>query len=104
MWGGIIGNHLIGPYFIEENVTGISYLNFLQNELPILLENLPLNVRQTMWFQHDGAPPHYSRAVRRHLNTEFPNKWIGRGGPVGWPARSPDLTKPDFFYEVISKM
>jgi hypothetical protein len=22
---------------------------------------------------------------------------IGRGGPIPWPARSPDLTPPDFF-------
>lgn len=27
----------------------------------------------------------------------FPNKWIERGGPVPWPARSPDLTPLDFY-------
>lgn len=35
--------------------------------------------------------------VRQHLNEAYPNKWIGRGGPVSWPARSPDLTSLDFF-------
>ena len=30
-------------------------------------------------------------------NRTFPGKWIGRGGPVPWPARSPDLTPLDFF-------
>ena len=27
----------------------------------------------------------------------FNEKWIGRGGPVAWPPRSPDLTSPDYF-------
>ena len=27
----------------------------------------------------------------------FDEKWIGRGGPVAWPPRSPDLTLPDYF-------
>lgn len=35
--------------------------------------------------------------MRRHLNQIFPNRWIGRGGPIPWPARSPDLTPVDFF-------
>ena len=30
------------------------------------------------------------------LNTKFPNRWIGRYGPVRWPPRSPDLTPLDF--------
>ena len=25
------------------------------------------------------------------VSTAFPGRWIGRGGPVPWPARSPDL-------------
>ena len=45
----------------------------------------------------DGAPPHWSRAVRKWLDRKFPGRWIGRGGPVRWPARSPDLTPCDFF-------
>ncbi|GBL73687.1 hypothetical protein AVEN_230681-1 [Araneus ventricosus] len=28
---------------------------------------------------------------------EYPGRWIGRGGPVLWPPRSPDLTSLDFF-------
>jgi hypothetical protein len=27
----------------------------------------------------------------------FEGRWIGRRGPLEWPARSPDLTLPDFF-------
>ena len=50
-----------------------------------------------MWFQHDGAPPHYDITTRQCLDTMFQDNWIGRGGPVHWPARSPDLTPVDFF-------
>jgi hypothetical protein len=50
-----------------------------------------------MWFQHDGAPPHNSRLTQQVLNTWNPHKWIGRGGPVAWPPRSPDVTPVDFF-------
>ena len=49
-----------------------------------------------MYFQHDGAPSHYTRHVIQHLNDTFPNRWIGRGSTINWPPRSPDLTPLDF--------
>jgi hypothetical protein len=51
-----------------------------------------------MWLQHDGAPPHYYRRVRQYLDNNWKgDHWIGRGGPVAWPARSTYLTPLDFF-------
>jgi hypothetical protein len=50
-----------------------------------------------MFFQQDGAPPHWSLIVRASLNQHFSNRWIGRAGPISWPARSPDITPCDFF-------
>ena len=29
--------------------------------------------------------------IHNHLNAVFPGRWIGRRGPIQWPARSPDL-------------
>ena len=78
-------------------MTGQTYLYFLQNHLPVLLNTLPEYTREIMWFQQDGAPPHYALPVRNFLNQRFNDHWIGRGGPISWPARSPDLTKLDFF-------
>ena len=49
------------------------------------------------WLHHAGAPAHFVLDVREHLNNVFPNRWIGRGGPVQWPPRSPDLTPMDLF-------
>lgn len=48
-------------------------------------------------FQQDGAPPHFALRVRERLNEKFPGQWIGRGGPILWPPRSPDLSPLDFF-------
>ena len=31
------------------------------------------------------------------MATTYPGRWIGRGRPVAWPPRSPDLTPLDFF-------
>ncbi|KAJ8870263.1 hypothetical protein PR048_029284 [Dryococelus australis] len=33
----------------------------------------------------------------RGAAAEYPRRWTGRGGPVSWPARSPDLSLLDFF-------
>ena len=50
-----------------------------------------------MYLQHDGAPPHYTRDVREYLNEFFPNRRLGRGGPVAWPPRSPYPTPLDYY-------
>jgi hypothetical protein len=69
----------------------------LDAELPNLLEDIPLVFRINDWFQHDSAPPHFSRRAREILDQQYPDRWIGRGGPRNWPARSPDLNPLDFF-------
>ncbi|KAJ8980567.1 hypothetical protein NQ317_013074, partial [Molorchus minor] len=50
-----------------------------------------------MWLMHDGALAHFSEVVRDFLTQTYGNRWIGRGGPHLWPARSPDLNPLDFF-------
>ena len=97
VWCGIIGDSLIGPFFIDGILTGEKYTQFLNEQLPQLLEDMPLQERMTMWYQHDGCPAHYAVTSREVLDRNYPGRWIGRGGPVPWPARSPDLTSPDFF-------
>jgi len=77
-------------------MTGNSYLQFLQNDPPEHLEDVPLDTRRHMYLQHDGSPIHYTRKVTQHLNNTYPNWWIGRGSLIHWPARCPDLTPLDF--------
>jgi hypothetical protein len=57
------------------------------------------NLDSSIWFQQNGAPPHYGVNVRRFLDNQFERRWIGRRGPMEWPPRSPDLTPLDFFFE-----
>lgn len=99
----IIDEHVIGPFYFDGNiVNGNTYLEMLQrNVLPALqdLNYQPLNII----YQQDGAPAHFRLDVRRWLNETMPN-WIGRGGPVQWPPRSPDLTPLDFFCGLILKI
>lgn len=97
VWAGIIGNVIVGPVFIEGSLTGGHYLDMLRGVIEELLEDLPLSLYSNHYFQHDGAPPHYTRAVREYLDSRYGQMWIGRGGPVSWPARSPDLTPLDFY-------
>ena len=60
------------------------------------LEDVPLATWIAMYFQHDGAPSHYTRHVMQHLSDTFPNRWIGRGSTINCLPRSPDLTPLDF--------
>ncbi|KAJ4448787.1 hypothetical protein ANN_00178 [Periplaneta americana] len=86
------------PFLCENTfLHGDSYFVFLRDVIPELLKNIPLNIRERIWFQHDGAPPHFDCHVRNHLNATFPDCWIGRGEPLPWPPRSPDLIPLDFF-------
>ena len=93
---GMIDDILIGPVMLEDRMKGQNYLDFLQNELPKQLEDVLLAPRIAMYFQHDGAPSHYTRHVMQHLNDTFSNRWIGRGSTINWPPRSPNLTPLDF--------
>ena len=35
--------------------------------------------------------------MRNILDTRFPDGWMGRGDPIIWPPRSPDLNVLDYF-------
>jgi len=90
VWCGVLGNKLIGHFVFDNNLTGNTYVAFLRNELPGLLEDIPLTIKSQMYFQHDGAPPHYTRQVRDYLNEPFPNRWLGRGGAIMYCAWNPN--------------
>ena len=78
----------------EGILTGQVYSNFIENTLPPFIEE-ELETGE-MWFQQDGAPAHTARISTEKLNEMFGDQWIGIGGPVEYPARSPDLTPCDF--------
>ena len=65
-----------GSFFVVNADTGLTYLAMLQNwRLPQMSED-----SEDFILQHDGAPPHWHRYVRRFLNESLHQRWIVRGG------------------------
>jgi len=56
-------------------------LDFLQNELLALLENVHLRTRLQMYYQLDGTPPHFTSNITQYQNEQLPDRKIGRGRP-----------------------
>ena len=94
VWCGLLCNKVIGPFFFQQKtITADIYLQTLTEYVaPQLEEFQPHSL-----FQQDEAPPHWGKKVREFLDQKFSNRWIGRGGPIFWPPRSPDITPLDFF-------
>jgi hypothetical protein len=97
VWCGLIGCKLLGPYFYDGTLNGRRYLEFIMNELPIMLDDIPLATRNNLILQQDGTPAHNANVVKNYLNEHFENRWIGTNGIIKWPPRSPDLTPLDYF-------
>lgn len=97
VWCGIIGDRLIGPVFYDGTLTSERYLHYLLTAIEDKLDDLPLAVLQSMWYQQDGAPPHNANVVINYLQQKFANRIISTRSVVAWPPRSPDLTPLDFY-------
>jgi hypothetical protein len=63
IWAGIIGDFFIWPHSTTKQTRRFIVSGFPSNRLQPLLEEVPIETRQNMWFMHDGA-----------LNETFPNK------------------------------
>lgn len=97
VWAGVWAGGFIGPFFHDQTVNGHRYLGMLENDVLPVLQNIEAFREGQMWWQQDGAPPHWYRPARDFLDNHFPERWIGRSGPLAWPARSPDLTACDYW-------
>ena len=104
IWAAICGNGVIlGPYFFDRNVTGIVYLQMLNEFVfPQLVVHFGSQYWEghfrNLWWVQDGASPHRVINVRDRLYEVFGNnRVVGLGHDVEWPPRSSDLTPCDFF-------
>lgn len=93
VWAAIGWNGLIGLDISEQTMTGDRYCEILtEHVVPYFSRN------RSSHYQQDGASSHYAVKVREVLDSKLNGRWIGRRGPIEWPARSPDLTPCDFWY------
>jgi hypothetical protein len=63
VWAGILGNNIVGPFFINGNLNGERYLQLLQQQILPAIRNLNVNLEE-IWFQQDGCPAHNARQVQ----------------------------------------
>ena len=42
VWCGLLGHNLVGPFFLPPRLSGVFYLQFLQDNLPELLQDIPI--------------------------------------------------------------
>lgn len=99
VWAGIFNGSVIGPHFFDGTLTGHRYKEeILEAIVDAFISEIPLSEYRVMYYQHDGAPPHAASSARGWLDAAFSERWIGRGGHISWPPRSPDLNPLDFFF------
>jgi hypothetical protein len=95
VWAAINYYGLVSHDVSQQTMTGYRYCQILNDKV------IPIMTRQnhtTWYYQQDGAPPHYTLRAREILATNLFGRWIGRRGPIEWPARSPDFTPLDFWF------
>jgi len=71
-------------------VTGDTFLAVMENTA---LCHVPVKTV----CQLNGVSANFSCCVCAFLDGEFPDSWIGTGGPIPWHPGSPDLNSLDFF-------
>lgn len=92
----MIEQHFIGPFYIEENIKAAHYLDFLQFDLVHTLAVMFQNDDEAdgpyhgIWFQIDGATPHFDVDDRQYFDITFLGRRIREASE--WQARSPDFS------------
>ena len=101
VWCALSSKGIVGPIFIEGNVTAPKYKEILENQF--IPQAKKLKMVQNCWFMQDGARPHRTADVFDCLQTSFGPRVIGldyqehTGRGIEWPPYSPDLNPCDFF-------
>lgn len=72
VWCSLSARGLIEAFFFDATVTGLVYLNLLQQPvMPSVREDFE---DEEFYFQQDGAPSHYHHYVRPYLDEILPNR------------------------------
>ena len=90
-------SYKLTPFFFDGSVNDENYRAMLSDHMiPQLQRKKKMS---SVRFQHDGAPPHFSKMARELLSAHFPpDRVIGRGYGQPWPPRSPVLSPLDYWF------
>ena len=82
LWCGILGDHLIGPVFLDGVLDGARSLNVLPTQLRDgeLLDDVLLALATHHWLQLDGAPTHNDFMVQAFLHRAYPRGGLAAAG------------------------
>jgi hypothetical protein len=58
------------------------HLNFLQTEVTLLLQDVPLVTQHCMHLQCAEAPTYFSQQATGFMHDTYPGCWTGRGGQL----------------------
>lgn len=101
VWCGVGVFGIVGPYFFETDdgqtvtVNAERYVTMMEDFVAPKLRQLGIDPK-SLHFQQDGASAHTARISMAVVQQMF-GTVISRFGEITWPARSPDLSVPDFF-------
>lgn len=87
---------LIGLHIMLRRQGGEDYQNFLENNLNNLFDEVPLQVKQNMWYMHDGILAHQSLIVCQWLHQHFPRRQID--STICLATMFSDLNPCDYFW------
>ena len=73
MWCGVSSEKVYGSFFFAETARAVSYLDMnKQYVVPQLQQD---EILDTIIYQQDGAPPHWTIIVKETLNHIFNDHW-----------------------------
>jgi hypothetical protein len=87
----------VGTHVLPHRHAGKHYRDFLLHGFPKLLEDVILAVWTRSFYVHDGAPAHFSLAVRDVLNDTCQDWWLTGEELTSWQSHSPDVSPTDFY-------
>ncbi|EFN86231.1 hypothetical protein EAI_06977, partial [Harpegnathos saltator] len=76
VWAGVNADRVVSIIRLKKLLSRNDFLIFHNFQIG-LLEDVSLQARAELIFQHDGAPTHFSRQVRDILDTRFSERWVG---------------------------
>ena len=72
VFSAVSSQKVYGPFFfVEETVTGMTYLNMLHLWLMSQLQNILMFL-----FRQERIPAHFHYEVRQYVNSVLPGRWI----------------------------